>query len=77
MLLTDFVSQAYLDKLNSESVDTLYHASIDSLIDIQLIAPSSFELPFYDKSLLKQEMELFPRWFLDEHLAIYHPVLMP
>lgn len=77
LLLTDFGSQAYLDKLNSESVDTLYHASIDSLIDIQLIAPSSFELPFYDKSLLKQEMELFPRWFLDEHLAISSPDFLP
>jgi len=73
LLLTDFGSQAYLDKLNLQSVDRLYHLAIDSLIEIQSIDSKALSLPSYDKSLLQQEMDLFPQWYLGEHMAITAP----
>lgn len=73
LLLTDFGSTAYLDQLSSQSVDTLYRAAIDSLIDIQLIKSNEAQLADYDKALLQREMDLFPSWFLDKHFGITPP----
>ena len=73
LLLTDFGSTAYLDRLNSHSVDALYRSAINSLIDIQLIKSNDIELADYDEALLQQEMDLFPNWFLDRHFGITSP----
>ena len=77
LLLSDFGDTAYLDVLNNDSVDNLYQAAIDSLIAIQSIDSDTITLPAYDKSLLQREMNLFPRWFLNEHLAIEAPNFLP
>jgi len=73
LLLSDFGSQPYLNKLNDHSADNLYKAAIDSLIDIQLCPTQDIDLPIYDTALLQQEMNLFPAWFLDKHLNIAIP----
>ena len=73
LLLSDFGHIPYLDELNEHSADNLYKAAIDSLIKIQLCPTQDINLPLYDDALLRQEMNLFPDWFLDEHLNIAIP----
>lgn len=67
MLLSDLGSCAYLDKLNSKSVDALYLEAIQSLVKMQAIQA---DLPRYNLSLLKTEMSLFENWYLETHLNI-------
>jgi len=73
LLITDFGSKAFLDELNTDSVDSLYRAAIDSLITIQSIEPDSLNVANYDRDLLQQELDLFPSWFLERHLGITPP----
>lgn len=76
LLISDFGNRAYLDELNDQSADNLYQAAIDSLIDIQLCPSQDIKLPYYDRSLLQREMDLFPQWFLGKHLDISTPVFL-
>jgi len=70
MLLTDFGTDSYLDRLNEETAISLYQAAIDELIKIQSIKqPES--LPLYDSKLLQTELDLFTDWFIGQHLD-YH-----
>ncbi len=73
LLLSDFGNQPYLELLNNQSVESLYQSAIDSLITIQTIASDAINLPPYDQALLQQEMDLFPRWFLEQHLSVEPP----
>jgi aminoglycoside/choline kinase family phosphotransferase len=73
LLLSDFGDTPYLGELNAGSADKLYKAAIDSLIKIQLCSPRDIKLPVYNSTLLEQEMNLFPEWFLDKHLSIAIP----
>ena len=76
MLLEDFGDQLYLPRLlraqesgDSETVDRLYRAAIDSLLDLQQhVNPSG--LPAYDKTELAREMSLFPDWFCRRWLQV-------
>ena len=77
LLISDFGNRAYLDELDEQSADSLYYAAIDSLVDIQLCSSKGIDLPYYDRSLLQQEMDLFPQWFLGEHLGIANPNFLP
>ncbi len=73
LLISDFGKQAYLDVLNEQSADRLYHSAIKSLISMQLLPNNEMKLPKYDSALLQQEMALFPEWFLGQHLSIGVP----
>lgn len=73
LLLTDFGSTAYLDKLSDETADDLYQHAIDSLLDIQSITPQVLELPDYSETKLLEELKLFPKWFLNKHLSLATP----
>jgi len=69
LVLTDFGSTCYLDKLNAEDADQLYGDAMDALIQLQTNEkPANVQLPLYDDALLKREMMLFPDWFLTKHL---------
>ena len=68
LLLSDFGNVAYLDVLNSDTVNSLYHKALDSIIVLQKIPGDN--LPVYDAKLLKEEMQLFIDWYLVEHLHI-------
>ena len=76
LLLSDLGSTQYLEKLNDNSATTLYPLAIDELIQFQLSNTADIELPYYDTALLKQEMLLFPEWFLNKHLNIEPPVFL-
>ena len=70
MLLSDLGSTPYLTQLNSDSADSLYGDAIAVLLTMQQDWPSSHKLPEYDRELLLREMELFPEWYLKQHLKI-------
>jgi len=67
MQLSDLGSTAYLDKLNHETVDSLYGDAIDTIIKMQGIQA---DLPDYDTELLQNEMQLFSDWYLQTHLGL-------
>jgi aminoglycoside/choline kinase family phosphotransferase len=70
LLLSDLGATTYLAALQSGSdADALYRAAIDTLILIQRASrPGS--LPPYDRALLLRELNLFPDWYIDKHVAI-------
>lgn len=71
LVLTDFGSTSYLDKLNDQTADKLYGDAMDALVNLQTNEkPKNMTLPLYDDALLKQEMNLFSEWFLARHLQV-------
>jgi len=72
LLLTDLGSRQYLDALRAgEDADALYGDAIAALVRFQSRAGAAATgLPAYDAARLRQEMELFPTWFLGRHLGL-------
>jgi aminoglycoside/choline kinase family phosphotransferase len=72
LLLTDLGSRQYLDALRGgEDADALYGDALRALLRFQSRAGDRLRsLPAYDQPRLRQEMELFPHWFLARHLGI-------
>ena len=67
LVLEDLGDQLYVDRLNENTVRPLYYDAISALIKMQRGIDAS-SLPEYDRSLLRQELDLFPKWFLQTHL---------
>jgi len=67
MLLSDMGDQLLLPLLTEDKASDLYHQAMDALVGIQ---QTSLTLPEYDQALLDREMQLFPDWFLVEHLGM-------
>ncbi len=84
LLLSDLGQSTYLQALEvlhaSDATDaqrisvqnTLYADAIDALVTLQKISPHSAAItpPAYDAVLLRQELNLFPDWYLGKHVAI-------
>jgi aminoglycoside/choline kinase family phosphotransferase len=73
LLLSDLGKQPYLDILNLETADTLYSDAFLSLINLQCCDSNAIVLPDYDRTLLQQELNLFPQWFLSKHFDMTIP----
>lgn len=69
LLLSDLGHQTYLDVIDSENADVLFSDAIQALIKIQQASVAGV-LPDYDEALLRRELELFPDWYLTQHLGI-------
>jgi len=70
LLLTDLGDRQYLDALRQgEDPDRLYGDALRSLVRLQARADPA-DLPPYDAARLRQEMDLFPAWFLPHHLGL-------
>ena len=67
MLLSDLGFTAYLDRLNNETVDSLYTDAIQSIVKMQTIQA---DLPEYNVELLQLEMSLFSDWYIQRHLNV-------
>ncbi len=69
-LLTDLGDRPYLGELNERTADRLYGDALGALIVLQggAFAEPDF-LPPYDAARLRQEMELFPEWYLERYLG--------
>ncbi len=72
LLLEDLGDALLRGSLDANSVDRLYGLALDCLLDIQRapVSGDGWELPPYSDALLRQEMALFPEWFLRRLLGI-------
>lgn len=71
LLLDDFGSEAYLDRLNGQNADALYGDALEMLLRLQTgVHPSQSGLPDYDATLLHGELELFRDWFMEQLLGL-------
>ena len=72
LLLSDLGDDTYLSQLNSQNAQKLYGDATDALIKLQLASQPDFNkayvLPPYDEALLTREMQLFPDWYVAQHL---------
>jgi N-acetylmuramate 1-kinase len=67
LVLEDFGTQSFLDKLNTTDTPELYTAALDNLFQLQtntLITDS--DLPWYDETLLQRELDIFEDWFIKQ-----------
>lgn len=72
LLLSDLGNTVLLSKLNNMSVDEMYVSAMQSILQMQKIKTPN--LPAYDETLLRNELDLFPQWYLEKQLKI---VVMP
>lgn len=72
LLLEDLGDALYLDHLTSEAqADSLYGDALEALARIQMQSePPQYPLPDYDRTLLANEMQLFPDWLLERKLGL-------
>lgn len=71
LLLSDLGSTTYADALVRPGVDVaqLYDAALRALVRLQRIAPDA-AIPPYDQGRLRNEMQLFPHWYVERHLGV-------
>ena len=72
LLLDDFGSDSYLDRLDPHSADVLYGDALNSLLRLQKgVNIQQTDLPPYDETLLRNEMNLFRDWFVGKLLGLH------
>jgi len=73
LMLTDLGSTPYLKELNSNTADQLYRDAITGIVSMQRCDISELSLAHYSEQLLREELDLFPYWFLEQHFNIAPP----
>ena len=68
LLLSDLGDTVFLSELNNETVDEMYRAAMKSLLLMQ--SNKKPDLPLYDETLLRNELNLFPEWYCGKQLKI-------
>ena len=68
LLLTDLGRQTYLDVINDENADQLLREASATLIKWQLASKPGV-LPVYGEAQIKQELALFPDWYIAKHIG--------
>lgn len=68
LLLSDLGDTVFLSELNNNTVDEMYTSAMKSLLLMQ--KNKNPDLPTYDKTLLANELALFPDWYLEKQLGI-------
>lgn len=77
LVLEDFGSRSFLDKLTAENATELYSAALDSLLTLQTkTAVIDSGLPPYDEALLQRELAIFEDWFINQTLNIKMPAAL-
>lgn len=69
LLLSDLGDRTYLSELSERTARQLYGDATGALIKLQLTSQEGV-LPTYDEALLMREMQLFPDWYIGQHLKI-------
>ncbi len=69
LLLNDLGNQTYLDVIDGENADALFHDALQALLAFQQL-PMVAPLPSYDVALLRRELELFPEWYVKRELGV-------
>lgn len=76
LLLSDFGDTSFLNALRTADADELYRKAIDELVAMQMTNTTNTTLPDYDEVKLRDEMSLFPDWFLTRHLSLQAPKML-
>ncbi|MGR8950960.1 MAG: aminoglycoside phosphotransferase family protein [Gammaproteobacteria bacterium] len=77
LLLEDFGSVSYLDRLSSETSEPMYQSALDALFRLQMNTDASTAaLPAYDRALLSRELGIFEEWFLTQWLDVEMPAAL-
>lgn len=69
LALNDLGNTTYLSQLSPDTAYKLYMDAIDALIILQTQSKPG-QLPPYDRTLLNNELQLFPEWYLKKHLQV-------
>ncbi|MDP3845856.1 MAG: phosphotransferase [Pseudomonas sp.] len=69
LLLPDLGRQTYLEVINPGNAEALFADAVQALLKFQQL-PLTDGLPVYDAALLQRELQLFPDWYLREHLKL-------
>ncbi|MBV4548862.1 aminoglycoside phosphotransferase family protein [Pseudomonas triticicola] len=69
LLLNDLGNKTYLDVIDGENADALFHDALQALLAFQQL-PMVAPLPSYDVALLRRELELFPDWYVKRELGV-------
>lgn len=69
LLLNDLGNKTYLDVIDGENADALFHDALQALLAFQQL-PMVAPLPGYDVALLRRELELFPEWYVKHELGV-------
>lgn len=67
LLLSDLGTVMYSQLLNQDTAQKLYMDAINSLVQIQSFSQPDV-LPEYDRAMLQRELQLFPEWYIGQHL---------
>lgn len=70
MLLEDLGDDLLMPLLNPHSVNQLYGAAEKTLHAIQGVPADPLIFPSYSETLLRNEMALFPQWFVEKLLGL-------
>lgn len=74
LVLEDFGSLAYQDKLSESNAGSLYAKALDNLFQLQTNTDiSQCDLPFYDEALLERELGIFEEWLIQKRLDLNLP----
>ncbi|MEC4748077.1 phosphotransferase [Methylomicrobium sp. Wu6] len=74
LLLEDFGSVDFLDRVTADNAGAMYRDALDSLFRLQTrTSIASCGLPSYDHALLTRELGIFDEWFLGQRLDIEMP----
>jgi N-acetylmuramate 1-kinase len=77
LILEDFGSHSFLDKLNTGNATALYGGALGSLLNLQTNTDiTDCGLPRYDEALLQRELGIFKDWFINQTLGIEMPVVI-
>lgn len=69
LLMEDLGERTYLDVLNQDNADGLFTDAVEALVRWQA-ATRDNELPRYDRAMLREELSLFPDWYLERHMGV-------
>ncbi|MCQ4257427.1 aminoglycoside phosphotransferase family protein [Stutzerimonas stutzeri] len=68
LLLSDLGRKTYLDVIDGGNADDLFADAMEALLTFQANAKTA-GLPAYDEALLRRELQLFPEWYVQQHLG--------
>ncbi len=69
LLLSDLGTTTYLQRLDADNAAFMYSDAVDALIKFQLTSQPGV-LPDFDRAFVLREMNLFPEWFVEQHLGV-------
>ena len=77
LVLEDFGSAPFLDKLTANNAKELYGSALDSLLRLQTHTDiANCDLPQYDEALLQRELGIFEEWLINKALGLEIPAAL-